>query len=122
MSAACEAGTGSRYSITLLAKAPVDLKALARNALALVGRQKQRQTCDVAWRHRIGNGLTRAKFSDLLLVRKPQPTLALGDHHAGRNRVDPNAVCSNQPGQRVGETDDRRLRGFGGLQRRRPAY
>src|SRR5256885_14899393 len=111
MSAACR--LGSRYSITpsYLAKAPVDLKALARNALALVGRQKQRQTCDVAGRHRIGNGLTRAKFSDLLLVRKPQPTLALGDHHAGRNRVDPNAVCSNQPGQRVGETDNRRLRG-----------
>src|SRR5256885_5299864 len=47
----------SLFDHSLLAEAPVDLKALARNALALVGRQKQRQTCDVAGRHRIGNGL-----------------------------------------------------------------
>jgi hypothetical protein len=70
---------------TLLAEASVDLKALARNALALFGRQEQRQTCDVVGRHRIGNSLTHANFSDLLLVREPQPTLALGDHHAGRD-------------------------------------
>src|SRR5258708_29536372 len=75
-----------------LAEASVDLEALARNALALVGRQKQRQTCDVVGRHRIGNSLTRANFSDLLLVREPQLTLALGDHHAGRDGVDANAV------------------------------
>src|SRR5438445_11566338 len=103
MSAACR--LGSRYSITpsYLAKASVDLKALARNALALVGRQKQRQTRDVAGRHRIGNSLTRAKFGDLPLVREPQPTLAIRDHHAGRDGVDTYAVGSDQPGQRIGE-------------------
>src|ERR1700732_2628 len=87
----------------LLAEASVDLEALARNALALVGRQEQRQTCDVVGRHRIGNSLTRANFSDLLLVREPEPALALGEHHAGRDGVDANAVGSDQPSQGVGE-------------------
>jgi len=47
-------------------------KALARNALALVGRQNSARRAMVARRHRIGNSLTRAKFNDLLLVREPQ--------------------------------------------------
>src|SRR6202142_393606 len=94
-------------SSPLLTEASVDLEALARYALALVGRQKQRQTCDVVGRHRIGNSLARAKFNDLLLVREPQPTLTLGDHHAGRDGVDANAVGSDQLRQGVGETDNR---------------
>src|SRR5215468_6633220 len=102
-------------------EASVDLKALARNALALVGRQEQRQACDVIGRHRVGNGLTRAKFSDLLLVRIPQPTLAIRDHHAGRDGVDAYAVGSDQPSQRVGESDNRRLRRGVGWQCRRAA-
>src|SRR5215203_4823267 len=99
-----------RKQQSLLAEASVDLKALARNALALVGRKEQRQARDIAGRYRIGNSLTRAKFSDLLFVREPQSTLTIGDHHARRNRIDPNAVGSNQPGQRVREADNRSLR------------
>ena len=51
---------------------------------------------DVFGRHRIGDGLARAQFGDRLLVRIPQPALAFGDHHAGRDGVDADAVGADQ--------------------------
>jgi hypothetical protein len=35
--------------------------------------------------------------------------LALGENGAGRDRVDPDAVRPQRPGERIGEADDRRL-------------
>lgn len=100
---------GAERPAPSLTQSSIDLKALPRDARALVGGQEQRQARDVVGRYRIRNGLAGAQFGDLPLVRVPEPALAFGDHHAGRDRVDANAIGTDQTGERVGEADDRRL-------------
>jgi len=72
--------------------------------------------------HRIRNRLAGSHLGDSALVLEPEPALAFGDHHTGRDGVDANAVGPDQPGQRVGEADNRRLRRGIGRQRRRAAH
>ena len=98
--------------------AGVDRDRLLGDQPAVVGGEEQREIRDVVRRDQVGQALRRACRLDLRFGLKPQLALALGEHGAGCDRVDPDAVRPQRPGERIGEADDRRLgRGIGLEQR-----
>src|ERR1700747_1659693 len=89
--------------------AVVDRDRLFGDQPAVIGGEEQREIGDVLRRDQVGQALRGACRLDLRFGLKPQLALALGEHSAGRDRVDPDAVRPQRPGERIGETNDRCL-------------
>ena len=69
-------------------------------------------------RDQVGQALLRTPRLDQALVLEPELALAFGEHHARRDRVDPDAIFPDGAGERAGKADDRRLGGGIGLELR----